>query len=330
MSKRSRSRPSSAPAPTPTPEPTPSSASEAQERSSPSPGIRRQETAEQPRTESQKLADVSALLRDGIGESTDEGGESHTPSGQPPESSADDGGAGLLSSDPNLASDAPVITDWSVSGLADALGTDAETIYNSLKFNLGDEKSLTLGQMKDQASEMQEALRESVQREASLNERESVLNREQSMFSDVVNELRDHLSPEMVQSLQTRQQQNEARERHKMLQAIPEFKDATAFNQFRDDTVEFMSAYGFKPHELDIRDHRMILAIRDAMRMQKLIKRVGSLEEERTRPAEQKAHKPSGRRKPAGSRDKALMRARSTAATEADKVQGVAALLRGK
>jgi hypothetical protein len=288
-------------------------------------------------TQADKVRDVQSLVRDNFGVETPEddsavstGGESADlptqqelgqpgnlldPQGQDtePEASTE------VAAQPGGASG-----DMTVQALAEQLGTTPKKLYESLAITTGDGETLTLGQLKDRVQGQETATREIVQREQSLQERESAVLQNMQTLQSVMSDLEGKLSPQVIQQMQQRQQRTQARERALMLDAMPELKDPHTFNQFRSDLAETLNAYGFEPSELVINDHRILKVVKDFMGMQKRLEKLLSFDPERE-VAPPKQQKTQGRHKRQSRTDKLVTRARH--GTKSDKIAGVSALL---
>lgn len=178
-----------------------------------------------------------------------------------------------------------------VSAVAEKLGIEAKDVYN-LEVSTGDGEAVTLGKLKDAWQDRQQAARETARREASLDERETALTADSILYSQLGGDLEKALTPQMRQALVQRAQQSQTRERERALAAMPELRDQSVFEGFRSDLVKMLTGYGFRPQEMTISDHRMLLVLRDAMRTKARLEKLLAYEPSAPAP---KAHKPNGR-----------------------------------
>lgn len=213
-----------------------------------------------------------------------------------------------------------------IKSLAKALGTSPKALYDKLTFQVG-ESQMTLGQLKDTVQDQQTAVSETTKREAALIARESALVRDQQMLAAVMGDLQGKLRPETVKALEDKRKAREAREFQLMRQTMPELSDPKVFADWRNDVVGMLNEYGFQPHEVQVHDHRMLLALRDMLRFKKLLAKVANLETERTRkdpPANVRSRKQARPNRQA-SQNEAMQRARR--GSETDKVKAIAGLI---
>lgn len=287
-----------------------------------------QATTDAPRTQADKLRDVQSLLR-GEDNSPQDGDQDTASSGAIPEPQGDtarveDRSAAGIPQDDRVSppDDAGGIT---VKDLAEKLGTTPKKLYESLTVTTGDGETLTLGEAKDRITTQEAATREIVQRENSLNERESAILQNMQVLQSVYTDLQGKLSPQVVQQMQARTKQKEDAERRLMLSTMPELQDTAKLDQFRQDAAEIMSKYGFRPNELVIQDHRIALAIKDLIQTKRQLEKLLAFDPEaNVNPP--KANRPQGRRTKTNQVDQAISKARS--GTQADKLAGVSAVLR--
>jgi hypothetical protein len=290
--------------------------------SSPSPETR---PADPHLTEAEKAAAVTALLNgeppkdDAAGEDEGDGGGREPGDADPPRAEGDDGAGSAEPADVQQAPDAPA----TVQEAAERLGIDAADLYK-LTITTGDGETVTLGDLKDAHQSRQAAERETAQRAAALDERETAIIAEQRLWAEMGDTLAQAITPEQRTALKERLDQRDAQERRLMVQAMPEMADPNTFAQFRDDAMQLLTDYGYKPHEVVVGDHRQLLILRDLMRAKKRLKDLASFKP-RTEPPQSK--KPQGRGR-TSNRTAAVQRAMNSR-HEADKVAGVAALLNG-
>lgn len=205
---------------------------------------------------------------------------------------------------------------------AERLGIEPEDAYK-LTLTTGDGEGVTLGQMKDAYVAQETARRETAQREASLDERETAITRSQQLWAQLGDRLEHAIPRESRQQLAQHLDERNAREQRMLMQVAPELQDETVLNTFRDDVVKTLGKYGYKPHEVVIGDHRQALVIRDLIRAQKRLEALRDYKPERQPPRTKSGAKAA----PTGSKARVVNKARH--GTEADKVAGVSALLRG-
>ena len=155
-----------------------------------------------------------------------------------------------------------------LADLVEELGTSFETVYKDMKVPVANGREVTLGELKDHYQSREALLSEVVEsREALEAQRADNLRERQS-----IEMLMPHVAsvPEETKQ-QVREQYETAlqRETSSLQAALPQLKDQNAFGAFRDDFVEYMGQFGFKPSELTIADHRLILALNEGMELKK-------------------------------------------------------------
>ncbi len=213
--------------------------------------------------------------------------------------------------------------DLSVKELAETLGTTPKKLYESLQITTGDGETLTLGEVKDRITTQEAATRESVERETAISQRESAMLQNMQLLDSVMHDLKGKLSPEIVQKLQRQTAEREARERGMMLKAMPELADKAQLDTFRTDVAETMQAYGFRPNELVIRDHRIALAIKDLIQTKRQLQKLMEFQPEQTPP---KTRKPQGKQRRPNRSAETIAKGRSSNRPQ-DKAVAVNAIL---
>jgi|GEM_PF-6244534 len=231
--------------------------------------------------------------------------------------------------DPAPVEDEPSDNDSQVSirDLASHLGTNAQRVYKDLQVPLGNGESLSLGELKDAHQVRETSRSEIAEREVSLQERESAVNAHQQELQAIMGEISPYLTQEAVSAIEAKHASTEARERQSLMEKVPEFKDATKFDAFRDELVEMMSDFGFQPHEVVIADHRLLMVGREMLRLRTTHRRWADAVEG----GKLKGHKTTGKASGGkGSTAKGLKRQLADAAASNDtgtKVAAVSALI---
>ncbi len=277
-----------------------------------------------PKTEGSKLEAVKSLFR---GEQQDE-----------PQSQDDD--ASYLDSLPKSPlsgeTQQPDTQNGSVKkpdsydpiSLAETLGIKPEQLYKQLQISLGDDgETLTLGELKDRVQSQRQAALETTQRERALDEREASLLHNQQLLAQIGQQLEGKLPPQLVQEVQQRQRQHEAAQNRLMYETMPELRDKQNFERFRNGVIETLQPFGFRPQDMNIQDHRILLVLRDYMRTKAQLQRLMEFEpkQERIPP---KQHKPQGNRPKQSRADRLTQQARN--GSEAQKAAAISAIIRGK
>ncbi len=278
-----------------------------------------------PRSQQERLAEVNSLLS---GNSSPIEGEQEPESHEPAAGFTDSGetanapGGGDTPSRDDPAGD---VGDLSVKELAERLGTSPKKLYDSIQITTGDGETLTLGEVKDRITTQEAATREIVQRETAISERESATLQNMQLLQEVMSDLKGKLNPQTIQKLQQRTAETEARERQMMLQTMPELKDKAQLDTFRSEVADHMTAFGFRPNELVIRDHRIALAIKDAIATKRQLQKLMEFEPEQDPP---KPHKPQGKQRRKNRHAETIANAASSKRPQ-DKALAVNAILQG-
>jgi len=212
----------------------------------------------------------------------------------------------------------------SLSDLAEHLDASPEELYK-LELTTGDGETVKLGDLKDAWQNRQQAARESARRDSGLDEREAALRAEQALWEPVLRELNDKLPQEFKARLRGRDQQQLERERTRLLDAAPELADQTQFQAWRGEVVGFLAGYGYSPQEMAITDHRMLVILRDHMRLKARLEKLMAYEPGRDPP---KPSKPQGRQPPQ-SRARHLVETARRSGREQDKLAAIAGLIDG-
>ncbi|MFT3973162.1 MAG: hypothetical protein QM699_06855 [Amaricoccus sp.] len=274
------------------------------------------ETKPQRLTETQKAEKVSELLFGDREDNEDEGDPtSRDLLGTARDDADEEGGDGPARLKPPS----------SLDELRDSLGLDDEALYK-IKLNTGDGEAVTLGDLKDAYQDRSKAARETVKREAALDAREAALVADQQLWQEIGNQLGAAVKPETLNALKLRTQQHAAKEQQALFNAIPELRDEAVFKNWRGDLVKFLhEGYGFKPQEMVITDHRILLVLRDFMRTKSRLDKLLSFEPSQNPPSSKRSKPPiTG----AAKRSQLLSRARN--GNDSQKVAAVSALLNGR
>lgn len=209
--------------------------------------------------------------------------------------------------------------------LRDALQLDDAALYG-IEVTTGDGETVKLGALKDAYQDRQKAARETAKREAALDVREAALVNDQQLWQQIGNELGASVKPETLNTLKGRMQQHAVREQEALLTAMPELRDEAVFKNWRGEVVKFLhEGYGFKPQELVITDHRILVVMRDFMRTKARLDKLLSYEPDAKAPGS-KRPKPKAN----GTRTRQQMFSRARTGNEAQKVSAITTLLNGR
>jgi hypothetical protein len=224
--------------------------------------------------------------------------------------------------DEEQAEDVTEPLQLTITGLAQHLDISPEELYK-LEVTTGGGEKVSLSALKDAWQDRQGSARETAKREAALDERESALTAEAMLFQQLGGELAKAVSPQMRQALVQKAQQQQAKQREMMLTAMPELRDQAKFENFRSDLVKMLGTYGFRPQEMTVSDHRMLLLMRDHMRVKARLDQLLSFDPSQTPPKAQKA----GGRADGQSQKKAMVTRAKASRHDSDKVEAIAKLI---
>ena len=172
-----------------------------------------------------------------------------------------------------------------LSELVKKLGTTHKNVYDNMKVPIGgDGREVTLGELKDRYQERDALFADVVEgREAMAAERSEMVRERQAVEAllpyatevpqEVKDQVRDHYEATV------------SRETNLFQKALPELKGQVAFDEFRTELADHLARFGFHPSELTITDHRLLLAIHDAMSDKKFIAKLKSLKPAQKKPA---------------------------------------------
>ena len=218
--------------------------------------------------------------------------------------------------------------DLTPKGIADALGVPVEKLYEGLEITLQDGATVSLSELKDKAQTYSTDQHENVKRSVQLDERESAIMSQNQLLASIGTDLQSMVSPETLQRIQTNNAAIEREQQALMYKTMPELKDQASFASFRTDLVEALEPYGFQAHEVNITDHRILLAMKDYMKVKKQLKKLMAFNpdeyQEKTPPAQ---HRSQNKRKQVDHKANAIKRARG--GSETDKINAVSSLLGG-
>jgi hypothetical protein len=211
-----------------------------------------------------------------------------------------------------------------LSELAETLGASPEDVYK-IELTTGDGEVVSIGDLKDGHRDRQAAQRETAEREAALDQRETAIIAEQRVWASIGESLEQSIPPEAREQLAQQMQERDRVERRRLMDAAPELQDQAKFEAFREDVVKTLGEYGYKPHEIVVGDHRQLMVLRDLIRTKKRLKDLLEYKPKQSPPG---GRKPTGRGNEPDGTARAISKAKSSP-HEADKVAAVAALLKG-
>lgn len=172
-----------------------------------------------------------------------------------------------------LAAEGGASTDF--AALAERLGIEPAELYE-IEIPMSNGDPVTFGALKDLYQDRETAQAEIAASKVQLNERESAVLQDQSLFAMARQEMGQHMSPELEDRLRGRQETHDRFQRQQMLASIPEFADESVFANWREGAIKEMADYGYQAHEVVITDHRMVRMVRDNMRMKAELKRLAN------------------------------------------------------
>lgn len=284
-------------------------------------------TPETRRTDADRATEISSLLNQDPDTASDDLGSDSVAADRDDRVSGGDAGADAGpggdggDGDQGDQEAAGAVKPRTFKEIAEKLGMTPEEVYK-MALTTGDGEEVTLGALKDAYVSQETARRETVQREVDLDARETAITQSQRLWSQLGDQLGKVLPPDAMQQLTDHLQQTDERERRTLMQMAPELQDETKLQQFRDDVVETLGQYGYKPHEVVIGDHRQALVIRDLIRAQKRLKALSEYQPEQSPPRSKRGTQPAPQ-----SQAKIINKARR--GNEADKTAAVSAILKG-
>jgi hypothetical protein len=178
--------------------------------------------------------------------------------------------------------------------LAEQLGMEPKDLYG-LEITVGDDEVVTVGALKDAFKTQKAAGLEAVKRSADLDAREAALVNRQLLWDQLGSDLSRALPPATRQKIEQHMAEQEAVERDRFLKALPEMQDQTKFDGFRTDVVKTLQGYGFSVPEMNIRDHRQLLVLKDLIQTKKRLAELLAYTPKQEPP---KAAQPQGRGSP--------------------------------
>ncbi len=209
--------------------------------------------------------------------------------------------------------------------LALGAGLDKSKLYD-MEIITGDGETVKLGALKDAWATREQGVQETAANDARLNERETALIQEQAVWSQIGEQFNQFTTPEQRETIRNQLAQKTHNERAALMHAAPELNSTHAWESFQADAVKLAGQHGYKPHEVVLSDHRQVLILRGYLKALKIL-------------ADLKAFKPSvkkpGMTRTAGRVDapsgktQVHKAANAPGATEADRIAGVAALIKG-
>ena len=175
---------------------------------------------------------------------------------------------GADGADANPPEEAPAGKPKAFLDLAEKLGLEAKDLYG-LEITVGDDEVVTVSALKDAYKNQQVAGLEAAKKAADLDVREAALVNRQLLWDELGSDLAHAIKPEIRAKIEQHQADREAQERDRFLTALPEYRDKAKFDGFRDDVVKTLQGFGFSVPEMNIRDHRQLLVLRDLIQTKK-------------------------------------------------------------
>lgn len=146
-----------------------------------------------------------------------------------------------------------------------------EELYG-LEVTTGDGEVVTIGSLKDAHATRQASQLETARKGAELDAREAALINRQMLWDQLGADLGKAIPPATRQKIERHLEEQQAVEKERFLTALPELRDEAKFDTFRRDVVTTLQEYGYSVPEMNIRDHRQLLVLRDLMRTKKRLK----------------------------------------------------------
>lgn len=170
-----------------------------------------------------------------------------------------------LDSDGNVIADDPTKPPDTLDMLSKRLGFKPEQIYN-VKIPLADgAEPLTIGQLKDRVGELVDLETRETQFEQRRMQSEGELLRSQTELRDIIGMIpKEHISPEIVNKIRKRHDENMAFQRKMTLDHIPEWRDEKRAGEDLQGMIDFTKRWGFDESFMaTVHDHRALKFIRD-------------------------------------------------------------------
>ena len=198
---------------------------------------------------------------------------------------------------------------------AEAAEVETPSVDYALEVPLQDGSKIKLGELKDHYQSAQKHQMEVIERENAVMARMAELS-----------ELAQHvqLPPQAVQQIRQQQERYLLGEHQRMLEAIPEFKDATVFTQAKQAIQELGAEYGIADQIGQISDHRIVKLLHDYARLRGQIKAA----KENVKPL--RSSEPAAKQKAVVKPDQAAMAAKQarTSGNIADQIKAISALIK--
>lgn len=162
-----------------------------------------------------------------------------------------------------------------INALADQLEITPEAAYG-IQIPVGEGESLSIGELKDMYSKSSDWQQEFAGREQELSSREVQAATDQQDLAVLQGEIHQLLPAERIRELQERHIDKLAIESVLLQNAIPAFKDEAFFTSWRDKAQGYTKRFGFKPQDLVITDHRILVLLDHAMKLEDRLDRLAA------------------------------------------------------
>ncbi len=166
--------------------------------------------------------------------------------------------------------DSPVM----LKDLADTLDIDAKELYD-VSIPIGDNKTLTLGELKDTAKKYDVLVTNQATFEDNKTraENELMTTRRQLQQLISIGNQNGTITPALIEHIDQQHMQNMAREQTSLLVTIPEWKDEVQRNSDLNEMADVLTGYGFSRTELNhVADHRLMKVLYDLTKRINLVK----------------------------------------------------------
>lgn len=218
-----------------------------------------------------------------------------------------------------------------MDGLAERAGLTLEELFN-VELPLGDEREpVTLGALKDKFTEMARVDDSRTLLDEQRTDFENQMIRSRQELRSIVQMLGPNVPPQLMQAAEASFRQNLDSERDALRAAKPEWKDPETFRAAQDEMLETITPYGYSRQDLDfVMDHRLVKLVYDYGQLQKRFKAAQATAKEITGGKTFPGAKRGDAKRTTRKRQKQEILQRARTGNTQDKVQGVAALLRGE
>jgi len=178
----------------------------------------------------------------------------------------------------------PERSELNVKALAEKLELDPKDLYESLKIDIGNEETLSLGEIKDKVKDWNRSNNVMAEAENQRITVENELLQKRRELASMQSQMGIEVTPEAQEAARKQYAEYQEREHQATLAAIPEWTDPVVVTEDSKKMSGLLSEYGLSAQEIaQIADHRQIKLVRDYALLRDRIANAGEQQKKGTK-----------------------------------------------